>query len=154
MWQRIQTLYLLLAITINAIAYSLNLGELTLDNSYYQFTFFGLIDTATGAKVYSTVLPVLLSSLSIMLSLVIVFMFKKRQLQIKLGQLNLFVQLILLVVVFFLQDAAATSIGVDKNLVDYGMGILVLALPIACIYLALKAIKKDEALVRAADRIR
>lgn len=154
MWQRIQTLYLLIAVIINSLAYVLTFGSLSVGEALYEFTFYGLIDTTTGVAVYPTVVPVVISIVSMLLSVVVILMFKKRQLQIKLSQLNLFVQLLLLVAIFFLQDTAATSIGVDKELLNYGIGILVLSLPLVAIYLALRAIKKDEALVRAADRIR
>lgn len=79
-------------------------------------------------------------------------MFKKRQLQIKLTQLNLFLQVGFLAAMFFIIDGAASELGASE--VQYEAGAFMAIPSVLFIYLAIRAIKKDEALVRSADRIR
>jgi|SRR5690554_723781 len=155
MWQRIQSLYLFLAILLNGFAFILNIGELKIEGMDYHFSFFGLTEFSTGEMLYASTSLAVINIVSIFISLLVILMFKKRQLQIKLCQLNLFVQLILLVAIFFLFDAAANSLNLDTEvLLEYGPATYLVIVPLVFIYLAIRAIKKDEALVRAADRIR
>lgn len=155
MWQRIQTLYLFLAIAVNIFALTLNVGSLNFEGLTHQFSFYGLVNAGTGEMIYSATTLLIICVVSILLSLVVIFMYKKRQLQIKLSQLNLFVQLTLLVAIFFMMDDAAGSLNLDTKVsLEYGPGTFLTIVPLVFIYLAIRAIKKDEALVRAADRIR
>ncbi|MEX2379276.1 MAG: DUF4293 domain-containing protein [Vicingaceae bacterium] len=155
MWQRIQTLYLAIAILINLGLYLVNVAQFQLEEQLHNFTLYGLIDAKSGEVLYSTVSLSVINMLSILVSLVVIFMFKKRQLQIKLSQLNLFVQVVLVAAIFFFVDSAAATNNLDTEIhVEYGLGILLAILPLVFIYLAIRAIKKDEALIRAADRIR
>lgn len=155
MWQRIQTLYLSLAIVINLAAYLVNVAQFQLEEQLHDFTLYGLIDVNTSEVLYSTVSLSVLNMVSILVSLVVIFMFKKRQLQIKLSQLNLFIQVIYVAAIFFIIDSAASTFNLDTEIhLDYGIGIFLAILPLIFIYLAIRSIKKDEALIRAADRIR
>lgn len=151
MWQRIQTLYLILAIILNASLFGLSLASFSVDAMERSF---GLMGFENG-KDYQTVILPLITSASILLSLVVILMFRKRQLQIKLSQLNLFVQAALVAAIFFLIDEGVKSLGLTEGVeVDYGIGTIISLLPLLFIYLAIRGIKKDEALIRAADRIR
>jgi hypothetical protein len=155
MWQRIQTLYLSIAILINLGAYLVTVAQFQLEEQLHDFSLYGLIDANTGEVLYSTVSLSVLNMFSILVSLVVIFMFKKRQLQIKLSQLNLFIQVIFVAAIFFMVDSAAAGLNLDTEIhLEYGTGILLAILPLIFIYLAIRAIKKDEALIRAADRIR
>lgn len=156
MWQRIQTLYLIVAIAICIFLFSLTLAEVNIDGLMNVFDIYGLIGREAGQRLFSTYAIAGLNMLSIILSLIVVFLFKRRQLQIKLCQLNLLVLLAMVAVFFFMVDLAASEIremGEEVN-VEYGGGSIVILVPIVFVYLALRAIKKDEALVRSADRLR
>lgn len=155
MWQRIQTLYLTIAILINLVAYTINIAYFELEDQIHDFCLYGLIDTNSGEMLYSTTSLSIINMLSILVSLVVIFTFKKRQLQIKLSQLNLFIQVVLVAAIFFMIDSAAAELNLDTEIhLEYGIGIALAILPLFFIYLAIRAIKKDEALIRAADRIR
>lgn len=155
MWQRVQTLYLAIAIIINLVTFTLNIAEFQIEEQLHEFSIYGLLDKSGESLLYSTTTLSVINLLSVLISLVVIFMFKKRQLQIKLSQLNLFVQVILVAAIFFMLDAAASQFQLDTEIhLNYGMGILTSILPMVFIYLAIRAIKKDEALIRAADRIR
>lgn len=155
MWQRIQTLYLAIAIVINLVTFTLNIAEFQIEEQLHEFSIYGLLDKSGESLLYSTTTLSVINMLSVLVSLVVIFMFKKRQLQIKLSQLNLFVQVILVAAIFFMLDAAASQFQLDTEIhLNYGIGILTSILPMVFIYLAIRSIKKDEALIRAADRIR
>ena len=155
MLQRIQSLYLFIAICLNAAVFSLDLAALKVGDLYHNFSIFGLTSADTGMELYSSISLVVLSALSMLVSLIIIFMYKKRQQQVKLSQLNLFLQLGFVAAIFFMVDDAATTLtNASEMVVEYGAGAFLAIVPIVFIYLAIRAIKKDEALVRAADRIR
>lgn len=155
MLQRIQSLYLFIAICVNAAVFSLDLAQLKVGELYHNFNTFGLKSADTGAELYSSMSLVVLCSLSMLVSLIIIFMYKKRQQQVKLSQLNLFLQLGFVAAIFFMVDDAATTLtNASGMVVEYSAGAFLAIVPIVFIYLAIRAIKKDEALVRAADRIR
>ena len=154
MWQRIQTLYLLIGMLLNGLLFGVSLAVLNWEDSAYTFQLGGMSSEA-GELTYSSTSLMVVCFFSMLISLIVILMFKKRQLQIKLSQLNLFVQVILVALIFFLIDEAAKSIGNTEGIIiEYGIGTYLSLIPMIFIYLAIRGIKKDEALVRAADRIR
>ncbi len=154
MWQRIQSLYLFIAICLNLSIYALTLAEVKMGESLSTFNLYGLTD-GEGVALVSNIYLSILCTLSALIGLIVIFLFKKRQLQIKLGQLNLLVQLGFMAAIFFAIDAAISeAFAGQEAVVSYGIGALLSILPTVLIYLAIRAVKKDEALVRAADRIR
>lgn len=155
MWQRKQSLFLLLAIIFNLVALTFNLAQVEMNDLTHSFTFFGIQANDTGEMLYSTTFLFVIDILSCLLSLITIFTFKKRQLQIKLAQLNLFVHLILVGSVFFMIYESAAALKINSfEASDYGLSTYLVIFPLLFIYLAIRGIKKDEALVRAADRIR
>jgi hypothetical protein len=155
MWQRIQTLYLVLAMAVNLLLFVINLASLSIAGVAYSYGIDGIALEETGELAVQSEWLMLLALLSILLSLVIIFLFNKRQLQIKLAQLNLFVQAAFVVTILLLADSLMVSlVNGSPALVEYGLGTYLSVLPLVFLYLAIRGIKKDEALVRAADRIR
>lgn len=151
MWQRIQTVYLIIAILINFSLFILDFAIIKIDAGAYAFDMYGL----NGESSYSTVIPAVLATVNILLSFIVIFLFKKRQLQIKLSQLNLFTQAAFVAAILFLIDEGSKSLGLNDNLIiEYTLGTFLSLAPMLFIYLGIRGIKKDEALIRAADRIR
>jgi len=154
MWQRIQSLFFLLTILSNAAIYWLDLAVIQAGGKSFNFTLYKL-QSAEGEVLYSSTMLAILCSICIVLSGVAFGMFKRRQVQIKLTQLLLLVQVAFLVAIFFVVDSTVTGmVQLESPIVDYGVGAYLPLIPFVFIFLAIKAIKKDEALVRAADRIR
>ncbi len=86
------------------------------------------------------------------LSMYTILIYKKRLLQIRLGQFNILLHLGLLVAAFYYLDHVREQIpGADFS---YGAGIFLPLFSLLLILMANRAIKRDENLVRAADRIR
>jgi hypothetical protein len=155
MWQRTQSIFLFIALILNVTIFWLDLANISLDGVLHSFNLYKLQVVDSGEVVYSNIALAILCSLCIALCLITLGMFKKRQLQIKLAKLLLLVQVGFLVAIFFIVDGAVTNLtSVSLATVEYYIGAYFALLPMIFIFLAIKAIKKDEDLVRAADRIR
>lgn len=156
MWQRIQTLYLIFAMGINLLFFVFGLANATMDSILNRLA---AVNTGDAEKemviIYASSLALIICLISVLLSAIIIFLFKRRQIQIKLGQLNLLLQVALIVSVFMGIDAHALELELgDSYSLEYKTGTYLSIIPLVFIYLAIRAIKKDEALIRAADRIR
>ena len=130
MIQRIQTVWLLLIALLAALLLFLPIAEEQRD-----ILFCGMS--------YNLVLKIL-SGLIAGLSLTTLFLYKKRHLQVKLCFGLLFLLLISFIVIF------DWSIGIMSILIPF------IAIPLSMVLsaLAIRAIRKDEKLVKAADRLR
>ncbi|KAA3649505.1 MAG: DUF4293 family protein [Bacteroidetes bacterium] len=156
MWQRIQTLFLAIAIAINLSLFFLNLGSTQVLEQTVYFTIYGFeLPEALGSS-HVILWLAFICTLSMTLSFVSILSFKKRQTQIKLVQFNLLLQLAFVVALFFAVEkfmGELSTLG-EATPPEYDLGAYLTLIPLLFIFLALKNIKKDEALVRAADRIR
>ncbi|MFV8226785.1 DUF4293 domain-containing protein [Christiangramia aquimixticola] len=136
MLQRIQTVYLLLAVIVSA-------GLIFV---------FPLWENGAGEDVFAQdqliALGMFLGSAAI--SLVSIFMFKNRKLQFVLGRLNIILNLFLLGVFVYW----SLTLPGEMDISEKGIGMFLPIISIVFIVLANKAIKKDEDLVKSVDRLR
>lgn len=156
MWQRIQTLFLIIAILFNCSVYFMNIATFSFQEVHFEHDMYGLKEEGTS-QIGDTVFALAaLATLSIILSFAVIINFKKRHLQIKLAQANLLIQLGFIVGIFFSLEKAIEILAAQgvNTIPDYALGSYIAILPLVFIFLAIRAIKKDDALVRAADRIR
>jgi hypothetical protein len=136
MLQRIQTIYLLLALAISA-------GLIFV---------FPLWETKEGSIVYAykDLFYLCLFLGSAILSLISIFMFKNRKLQFVLGRLNIILNFFLLG--FFVYQSL--NVSGETIVSEKGIGMFLPIISIVFLALANKAIKKDEDLVKSVDRLR
>ncbi|MUP44276.1 DUF4293 family protein [Gramella sp. BOM4] len=136
MLQRIQTIYLLLAVIVSAgLIFVFPLWENFESMPVYaqdQMIAFGMF-LASAA-----------------MSLVSIFMFKNRKLQFVLGRLNIILNLFLLGVFVYW----SLSLPGEMEISEKGIGMFLPIVSIVFLVLANKAIKKDEDLVKSVDRLR
>lgn len=154
MWQRIQTLYLMIGILLNGSIFWLSIANVKLDTVDHSFSLYKLATTDGGEAVSSTILLAIICSVVITILFAAIFLYKKRQLQIKVAQLSLLLQAGFLAAIFFTLDNMVSSLTNETHTIDYNVGAYMALIPLIFIFLAIRGIKKDEALVRAADRIR
>ena len=155
MIQRIQSIYLLLIILLLGILLLTPLGEITVGQNTFDFSAFGWFSGEDSMTV--SFLPIGIFLLLLMgYNFVILLLFKNRMLQVKLAKLNGILLTILIVVILMSADQVATKLTAaeEEAVIDYGIGAYASFLPLIFNYLAIKAIKKDEELVRSADRLR
>jgi len=137
MIQRIQTLYLLLVAVLSGVSpFIFPLWQDELDENPVLFT--------------QSTTYIILFGLSFTLSLFSIFEYKKRQNQFVLNRLNIVLNLILLgLFVYRSLKLSGEEISSEK-----GIGIFLPILVIVLLVLANRSIKKDEELVKSADRLR
>jgi hypothetical protein len=93
---------------------------------------------------------------SCVLSITTIFLYKNRKFQLTLCKLNLLLYLGVILTVFYSANKALTSIidlGMEAEL-HYKVGVVLPIVSVILVLLASRAIKKDDELVRSADRIR
>ncbi len=144
MIQRIQTLYLLVAaIFSGGLIFVFNLWT---EKSGKVLSVPNLINES------STLLKTILFAyiLSSLLSVITVFLFKKRQLQFVLGRVNMLINFYLLGILIYV----SLTVSGEALVSEKGIGMFIPIIVIVMLALANKAIKKDEDLVKSADRLR
>ncbi|MEZ0004849.1 hypothetical protein ABH942_000192 [Flavobacterium sp. 28YEA47A] len=136
MIQRIQTIYLVIAFII--------MGNLPF--------VFPLETSSTGVKTFAAdhLVDISLFTLSALLSLITIFLFKNRKLQFVLCRLNIILNLILLGLFVYHSLSLSGEVATSKK----GIGMFLPIFSIVFLVLANKAIKKDEDLVKSVDRLR
>jgi len=137
MIQRIQTVYLIIALVI--------LGALP-----FVFPLFTMSD-GKELRFMSNSLYTVIFGLSTALTLISILYFKKRQHQFVLNRLTIILNLILLgLFVYRSLNLSGEAIKVSEK----GIGMFLPIVAIVFLALANRAIKKDEDLVKSADRLR
>lgn len=136
MIQRIQTVYLAIAFIVS--------GILSL--------FFPLWKDAAGKDFFvgQNTAFTLLFGLSAALSVLSIFSYKKRQSQFVYNRLNMILNFILLGLFVY----QSLNLSGETSVSEKGIGMILPVVSIFLLVLANKAIKKDEDLVKSADRIR
>ena len=137
MLQRIQTIYLLLAFIVNGVLpFFIPLWTMNDGKEYYFMQ----------NQIYVVVL-----GLSTTLSLLSIISYKKRQNQFVMGRLNIILNLILLgLFVYRSLNLSGETVAVSEK----GIGMFLPIVAIVLLVIANKSIKKDEDLVKSADRLR
>ncbi|NOR76011.1 MAG: DUF4293 family protein [Draconibacterium sp.] len=147
MIQRIQTIYILVAEILIASLFFLKFADLSANNELYTFSIEGILN---GETLVFDGLPIMIFiGLITLLHLVIIFMYKKRVLQIRITVFTIILLLGLTGLFFYFIYTGFTGAKVAFK--------VPMVFPVVAIildYLAIRAIGKDEALVRSLDRIR
>ena len=136
MIQRIQSIYLLIAVIASGIL-PIFLPLYTLSNG-------------TEVSFMDNIAFVVLFVFSATLSIVTIFSYKRRQNQFVLNRLNIILNLILLGLFVY----QSLSVSGESEISEKGIGMILPIISIAFLSLANRAIKKDEDLVKSADRLR
>lgn len=143
MIQRIQSVYLLLAaIAASMILMGFSLWTLV-DTKIYA------LDLLSDASMVLKIIPIFFLC-SMILSMVTIFMFKKRQLQFVLNRLNILINLFLLGTLLYY----VLTLPGEMQISEKGIGIFIPLVVVVLLVLANKAIYKDESLVKSVDRLR
>ena len=160
MIQRIQTVYLLVATILMSLTLFCPLATIT-DGTYeIVLSAFGVTGIPESFGTFNSQLPLYLGALLLLptlLPIVIIFLFKKRMLQIRLCVSELVLQLGSLAFIgiycYRLHDAITSSVKADW-LFTLGWASIMPIVAMILVGLAIRGIAKDEALVRSLDRIR
>ncbi len=158
MIQRIQTVYLSLAFIAISLLFAFPLAQFFSETGAYVFSVTGLKNMVPGdpdAFNPTLFLPIIIVAAGIaLLTLFAVFQYKNRSFQIKLTNIGVLSSIALIMGIFFLY---IPMIEKKINIVpDYSkaFGIYLPLVALVFLLLANRAIKRDDKLVRSADRLR
>lgn len=155
MIQRIQSLYLVAVVALMATALLTPLAYFAAGSNIYELFAFELVNQADAAASQSTMYMGVVVALATIIPLITIFLYKNRMLQIRLCAVEL---VLLLGAQVFMALYYYLSNRMFEQLEFHTQGIrIAIIFPLVAIildYLALRAIFKDEMLVRSLDRIR
>ena len=136
MLQRIQTVYMILSILV--------MGAL--------YMWFPVVEDAAKNVVIDKSEPLVLGLIlaPVVLTLISIFNFKKRQQQFVLNRLSIILNFVLLGVFVY----RSLKVSGETLVSEKGIGMLIPVFSIVFLVLANKAIKRDEDLVKSVDRLR
>ncbi len=144
MLQRIQTVYLIAAALISGVlAFVLPFWKGADGEMIY------LVNLMEIEARFDLAVPVLFI-VSTILSVVSIFLFKKRSRQISSNRVNIVINFLLLGIIVY----RLLKLPGEMNISEKGIGVFMPLLIIVLLALANKAIIKDEKLVKSVDRLR
>ncbi len=147
MIQRIQSVYLSGVAIIGVVLFLVPFGTI----SAFTLT---ATELSSSKEVLKQTYPLaIVIGFGLLVALAGIFTFKNRKLQIKLCTLSMINQAAILALAMFLYlDGTATELGDEKP--TYAIGIYLPVIGMVLSFLASKAIRKDEDLVKSVDRLR
>ncbi len=164
MIQRVQTIYLLLAFTCSVLLLFLPIYHLSgISANGNDAIVLTLGAYGIQGETSKTMPLYLIFVLSSMLSVLAIFLYKNRGRQLLVCRLNLIFQVLIalsfLLVSFFGLDYISSQYNdlgyvIDKVKLSYGTGYYFLFFGIPFLLLAIRGIRKDEALLKSLDRLR
>ncbi|MGI8893731.1 MAG: DUF4293 domain-containing protein [Bacteroidia bacterium] len=174
MIQRIQTIYLFLAAFLCILLFLLPLASITLPGAtldlpterdlpaqtdklavIYELDVFSIDRTQGGIiqKVKDTYYLAALNAFVLIMTLIVIFLYKNRQLQAQLVRLCFLLLLVFIVLAFYFANEMQSLTRFNMP-IEYKVADLIPILQLLFFHLSVRGINKDEALVRSADRIR
>ena len=162
MIQRRQTIFMLLAVIASALLFFVPLVSFDAGGNVMRFTIWGIqnpIETISLSTTYTWPLFVLTILMTVD-PLVTIFLYKKRELQVRLCRLNMLVNIIFIGLVFLYYESDILNViaAVEGDTYDLDVAYFFgMALPLVNLVLeifAIRGIRKDIELLKSIDRLR
>jgi len=164
MIQRIQTLYLIIVVVLSVLIFFLPVSTKIIPanpakNISKEITFrtdvYGTKKYENGTLVSSSsnFLLLVLNTGTCVISGLVIFLYRKRILQMKLARLSVLLVSAFIAIDFYFSDSLGNEYGTDYKTM-YLSGSYFPIIQVILLVMAIRAVKKDEELVRSADRIR
>lgn len=161
MIQRVQSIFLLIAIIIPIVLIFMPLGYLTTDGAQYVYNSISLKENIPdGSSVIRLYYLAFCLFLTAFLSGVALFMYKNRVKQIQVVSFTMIIFLITLMLILWVCPDVIFKKFFGARMEDFIFTfntvplIILIVVEAVCLFLANRFIKKDEELVRSADRLR
>lgn len=150
MLQRKQSLFLLLAVILNIVCLMMPVGELVPDGLGVNTVVYNLwIKDGNGTASFASAPLFAVLLIESVLSIFAIFRYNNRKQQIKMCSWNM-----LLLVVWYLAFAAVYVANKDNGDFKLCFSFILPLVSFILTYMARRGVKADEALIRAAERIR
>lgn len=155
MIQRIQTIYLVVAVLLLAMPMMMRMALFTVQVPEGAYKLYPANVLFNGQEVLATIVVLATITIAVMLLVYAIMQYKNRGFQMNLIKVSILSQLSFLVAVFFYLDRVKALVleGTETS-VNFSP---LLSAPVVAVFfclLAIRSIKKDDALVRSADRLR
>ena len=157
MIQRIQTVFLALVILLGVAASFLQIMSFTDGDITYIMNLYKTVSASDPTSILTKNMGVgAMQGIVQLAALAAIFLFKNRSLQIKIGKLIILLIAFQIAAVDMYSDTVKSAMGkpVEDIVVSFDMGAILPVLSLIFAYLAVHFIKKDDKLVRSADRLR
>ena len=151
MLQRIQSILLLLVAILGIIFPFLPvLGYENPQQAHYLMKAYHTINIKNLSVVFNNIGIGIVGGLIVVITLIVILLYKNRQLQIKLAKLNILLIALQVVVIVFYNKAVINAIGKEANnmITSFKIGSIVPVISLILTYLAIYFIKKDDKLVK------
>lgn len=152
MIQRIQTIFLTIGLVLMGLLFIVPLGSVAVGEKIYSFTISGIVDGSSGTTVVGSWYLLCLLAVIFIIQLVDIFLYKKRILQMKLAICNIILMIGFVLIAWLFVKGSLSTLG--DGIYSFKLPLILPLISVVLNYLASRAIKKDEALVRSVDRIR
>ena len=156
MIQRIQSIFLFIVVVLSAVLFFVPVAHLSDVKFLYSQSIMQVCDVnAPGSCTAPTYYIAALNGVIGLIALITIFLFRNRKRQMLLGNLNMLLIVAMIVLTFFTIDKNTDSIKSGATLTAaYGIGSYLMVAMLIFTFLANRFIRKDDDLVRSADRIR
>lgn len=151
MIQRVQSVYFLIAAIVVMLPYFFPIASFVSGEFIYQLFACHVKSPDADVSMFNVIPMALLTFASFVISVVALFLFKNRKLQMKVGRLGVIVLLSVMGLEVFYYLSMQTQLATIGQI---GFGAAIPLLSLIFVLLAIRGVKKDEALIRSADRIR
>ena len=156
MIQRIQSIYLFLAAALGVSLFCFPFAEIVTGGNNVALTVCHLSPAVEGVSAAAMTPLALVTSLFVVLCLIALFKFRNRAMQMKITKLCGYLQILIFVAMIAFIIGLSKTPGSDKLTVEVSF-CMPMAFPIVnfiLLVLAHRGIKKDDDLVKSADRLR
>ena len=158
MLQRIQSVFLALVVLLGVAASFLPIMSFTGDGATYIMNLYKTVAIEDLSKILTKNMGVgAMQGIVQLVAIATIFLFKNRSLQIKLGKLTILLIAFQIAAIVMYSDIVKEALMVNNPfevVVAFKLGAVIPVISLILTYLAIFFIKKDDKLVRAADRIR
>jgi len=157
MIQRKQTIYLFFAGLLTLILLFIPFGTYQIEGAKcFEYNAFEIKNYSEGIVILYPFGNAILLIITSILSFSTIFFYKNRKLQLKLISINMFVILatIFTIVYVYPNFIYSTNINLENTKLEYNYVIIISFVSALGLFLAKKAIRNDEAMIRSADRLR
>jgi hypothetical protein len=155
MIQRIQSIYLLLAALCSGLLLAAPLYNIETATATYQLFLGGLVQTNPEDTILTSQPAILaVGFLLTLFPIIILFLYEKRPMQMRLAASAMMANTAMLLLLVGIVNKSLEHITELHVKETYGVGLILPALSIVFLFLANKAIRKDDKLIRSADRLR
>jgi len=156
MIQRIQSVYLLLAALSSALMFAFPIGWYYGSSNTIEFYVYRIIDHVPGNEQLfagSLLIPlIILVGASLLLPLLIIFDYKRLSRQLSWIRIQLLLLMVMVALIFFVYNTRLNSLlSVEA---DFGFGMFLPLIAMVFSFLAMRAVQRDQKLLRSVDRLR